>query len=353
MSSYPYDALAVNLSDVTLILSSSGTTGKPVLTFYTERDYKLWMERLVRNLKLVGIGRGDVFVNTSNQGMFTGRGYSEAASLAGAASIPVGPASPDKHLKLMVDLGITSFHAIPSFTLKMANLAKDSGLTEKLKLRKAVIGAETWSESTRRRIEESLNVDAYDNYGVAELGGPGVAIECREKDGMHVWVDHYLIEVVDPKTGEQVCEGGEGELVVTTLTREAMPLLRYRTGDIVELLPSDCSCGLKTPKISRIKGRIDEMIKIRGISLYPKIIEEIVSSMPELTGEYQIELSNIDDITVKVEIKKWVRDIDKLVNKLKSRIKELTLLNVAIRLMDEGKIEHQGKAKRVIDLRQL
>lgn len=353
LSSYPYGALAVGLSDVVLMLSSSGTTGKPILTFYTERDYKLWMERLVRNLKLIGVGRGDVFVNTSNQGMFTGRGYSEAALLAGAASIPVGPASPDKHLKLMVDLGVTSFHAIPSFALKMANLARDSELTEKLKLRKAIIGAESWSESTRKRIEEYLNVDAYDNYGVAELGGPGVAIECSEKDGMHIWSDHYLIEVVDTKTGEQVSEGEEGELVVTTLTREAMPLIRYRTGDIVELLPSECSCGLKTPKISRIKGRIDEMIKVRGISLYPKIIEEVVSSIPELTGEYQIELSNIDDITVKIEVKKWACSVDKLINGLKSRIKELTLLNVDIKLVGEGEIEHQGKAKRVVDLRKL
>ncbi|MEM0320196.1 MAG: AMP-binding protein [Candidatus Nezhaarchaeales archaeon] len=353
LSSYPYGTLAVDLNDVVLVLSSSGTTGKPVLTFYTERDYKLWMERLVRNLKLIGIGKGDIFINTSNQGMFTGRGYSEAASLAGAASIPIGPASPDKHLRFMIDLGATSFHAIPSFALKMANLAKDAGLTEKLKLRKAVIGAETWNESTRRRIEESLNVDAYDNYGVAELGGPGVAIECSEKDGLHVWADHYLIEVVDVKTGERVCEGEEGGLVVTTLTREAMPLIRYRTGDIVKLLPSECSCGLKTPKISRIKGRVDEMVKVRGISLYPKIIEEVVSSMPELTGEYQIELSNIDDITVIVEVKKWVREVDELVNELKRRIKELTLLNVAIKLVDEGKIEHQGKAKRVLDLRRL
>ena len=350
---YPYGALAVSLSDVCLMLSSSGTTGSPILTFYTEADYKLWMERLVRNLKLVGIGKGDVFVNTSNQGMFTGRGYSEAASLAGAASIPVGPASPEKHLKLMVELGVTSFHAIPSFALKMANLARDSGLADKLRLRKAVIGAETWSESTRRRIEESLNVDAYDNYGVAELGGPGIAIECSEKEGMHVWADHYLIEVVDPETGERVSEGEEGELVVTTLTREAMPLIRYRTGDVVKLLPSDCSCGLETPKISRVKGRIDEMVKVRGISLYPKIIEEVTSSMPELTGEFQVVLSGIDDITVKVEVKRWVRDVDGVVSELKKRIKELTLLSVVVEPVEEGSIVYQGKAKRVVDLRQL
>jgi len=353
LSAYPYGALAVDLSDVRLILSSSGTTGNPILTFYTESDYRLWMERLVRNLRLVGVGKGDVFVNTSNQGMFTGRGYSEAASLAGAASIPIGPASPERHLKLMIELGVTSFHAIPSFALKMANVAKDSGLADKLRLRKAVVGAETWSESTRRRIEESLNVDAYDNYGVAELGGPGIAIECSEKDGMHVWADHYLIEVVDPETGEFVGEGEEGELVVTTLTREAMPLIRYRTGDVVKLLPSDCSCGLETPKISRVKGRIDEMVKVRGISLYPKIIEEITSSMPELTGEFQIVLSGIDDITVKVEVKKRVRDVERVVSELKGRIKELTLLSVAVEPVEEGGIMHQGKAKRVVDLRQL
>ena len=353
LAAYPYGALAVAPSDVYLILSSSGTTGNPILTFYTEADYRLWMERLVRNLKLVGIGKGDVFVNTSNQGMFTGRGYSEAASLAGAASIPVGPASPERHLKLMAELGVTSFHAIPSFALKMANLARDSGLVDKLRLRKAVIGAETWSEATRRRIEESLNLDAYDNYGVAELGGPGLAIECSEKEGMHVWADHYLIEVVDPETGEGVGVGEEGELVVTTLTREAMPLIRYRTGDVVKLLPSDCPCGLETPKISRVKGRIDEMVKVRGISLYPKIVEEVTSSMPELTGEFQIVLSGIDDVTVKVEVKRWVKDVDRVVSELKGRIKELTLLSVAVEPVEEGGIVYQGKAKRVVDLRQL
>jgi phenylacetate-CoA ligase len=353
LAAYPYGALAVSLSDVCLILSSSGTTGSPILTFYTEADYRLWMERLVRNLKLVGIGKGDVFVNTSNQGMFTGRGYSEAASLAGAASIPVGPASPERHLKLMAELGVTSFHAVPSFALKMANLAEDSGLAEKLRLRKAVIGAETWSESTRKRIEGSLNVDAYDNYGVAELGGPGVAIECPEKDGMHVWADHYLVEVVDPETGERLGEGEEGELVVTTLTREAMPLIRYHTGDVVKLLPSDCPCGLETPKISRVKGRIDEMVKVRGIGLYPQIIEEVTSSMPELTGEFQVVLSGIDDITVKVEVKRWVKDVDRVVGELKARIKELTLLSVAVEPVEEGSIVYQGKAKRILDLRQL
>ena len=334
-------------------MSSSGTTGTPILTFYTEKDYELWMERLVRNLRLIGIGKGDLFVNTSNQGLFTGRGYTDAAPLAGAVLIPVGPASPEKHLKIMAELGVTSFHAIPSFTVKMANIAKDTGLTEKLKLRKAILGAESWSDATRKRIEEGLNIDTYDNYGVAELGGPGIAIECPAKDGLHVWADHYFIEVIDPETGEQLSIGEEGELVITTLTREAMPLIRYRTGDIVELMPSECSCGLKTPKISRIKGRLDEMIKVRGIGLYPKAIDEVISSIPELTGEYQIILSNLDDITVRAEVRKGVKAINELKNTLKSKIKEVTMLNVNVELVEEGAIVYQGKARRVIDLRRL
>jgi len=353
LSSYPYGSLAVELSELRLILSSSGTTGTPILTFYTKRDYELWMERLVRNLRLIGIGKGDIFVNTSNQGLFTGRGYTDAAPLAEAVLIPVGPSSPEKHLKIMVELGVTSFHAIPSHAVKMANMAKDFGLSEKLRLRKAILGAESWSEATRKRIEEGLNVDAYDNYGVAELGGPGIAIECHAKDGLHVWADHYLIEVIDPETGEQLSVGEEGELVITTLTREAMPLIRYRTGDIVRLMPSECSCGLKTPKISRIKGRLDEMIKVRGISLYPKIIEEIVSSMLELTGEYQIILSNLDDITIRVEVRRGIKTTNTLENVLKSKIKEVTMLNVNVELVEEGTITHQGKARRIIDLRQL
>ena len=353
LSSYPYGSLAVELNELRLILSSSGTTGTPILTFYTEKDYELWMERLVRNLRLIGIGKGDLFVNTSNQGLFTGRGYTDAAPLAGAVLIPVGPASPEKHLKIMAELGVTSFHAIPSFTVKMANIAKDTGLTEKLKLRKAILGAESWSDATRKRIEEGLNIDTYDNYGVAELGGPGIAIECPAKDGLHVWADHYFIEVIDPETGEQLSIGEEGELVITTLTREAMPLIRYRTGDIVELMPSECSCGLKTPKISRIKGRLDEMIKVRGIGLYPKAIDEVISSIPELTGEYQIILSNLDDITVRAEVRKGVKAINELKNTLKSKIKEVTMLNVNVELVEEGAIVYQGKARRVIDLRRL
>ncbi|RLF11427.1 MAG: phenylacetate--CoA ligase, partial [Thermoprotei archaeon] len=201
LDSYPYGALAVSLEELRLVLSSSGSTGNPVLTFYTERDYELWMERLTRNLRLVGVGKGDIFVNTSNQGLFTGRGYTDAAPLVGATLIPVGPASPEKHLKIMSELGVTSFHAIPSFTVKLANQAESMGLTERLKLRVAILGAESWSESTRRRIEDSLRLEVYDNYGVAELGGPGIAVECREKCGLHVWADHYLVEVVDPETG--------------------------------------------------------------------------------------------------------------------------------------------------------
>ncbi|MHC1636960.1 MAG: phenylacetate--CoA ligase family protein, partial [Candidatus Nezhaarchaeales archaeon] len=188
---------------------------------------------------------------------------------------------------------------------------------------------------------------------VAELGGPGIAIECPAKDGLHVWADHYFIEVIDPETGEQLSIGEEGELVITTLTREAMPLIRYRTGDIVELMPSECSCGLKTPKISRIKGRLDEMIKVRGIGLYPKAIDEVISSIPELTGEYQIILSNLDDITVRAEVRKGVKAINELKNTLKSKIKEVTMLNVNVELVEEGAIVYQGKARRVIDLRRL
>jgi len=353
LTSYPYGSLAVELDKLWLILSSSGTTGRPILTFYTKRDYELWMERLVRNLRLIGVGKGDLFVNTTNQALFTGRGYTDAASLAGAIAIPVGPASPEKHLKVMVELGVTSFHAIPSFAVKMANAARDLGLIEKLKLRKAILGAESWSDATRRRIEEGLGVDAYDNYGVAELGGPGIAVECPAKDGLHVWADHYLIEVVDPETGEQLGVGEEGELVITTLTREAMPLIRYRTGDIVKLMPSECSCGLNTPKISRIKGRLNEVVKVRGISLYPKAIEEAVASIPELTGEYQIVLSNLDDITVRAEVKRGAADVNSLRNLLRSRIKEITMLNVNIELLEEGAITHQGKARRIVDLRQL
>ena len=355
LDSYPYGALAVSLEELRLVLSSSGSTGNPVLTFYTERDYELWMERLTRNLRLVGVGKGDIFVNTSNQGLFTGRGYTDAAPLVGATLIPVGPASPEKHLKIMSELGVTSFHAIPSFTVKLANQAESMGLTERLKLRVAILGAESWSESTRRRIEDSLRLEAYDNYGVAELGGPGIAVECREKCGLHVWADHYIVEVVDPETGEQLSEGEEGELVVTTLTREAMPLIRYRTGDVVKLLPSDCSCGLRTPKISRVKARLNDMVKVRGVGLYPKAIEDAISELRELTGEYQVVLSGLDDVVVRAEFKRGLSRgmLKRVEGLLQARIKELTMLTVRVELVEEGSITHEGKAKRVVDLRRL
>jgi len=358
---YPYGALAVPLNKVVRAHSSSGTLGKPVLTFYTKSDLEKWYNLLARNLWAIGVRPGDMFQNTVSHGLFTGIGYLFGAERLGCTVIPYGPAGAEKQLKAMVELGVTVFHAVPSFALKLADLAEEWSLKNgrDLRLSLAIIGAEFWSEHSRKRIENALGIEAYNNYGLAEVCGPGVAVETPEHKGlMHVWADHFYIEVIDPKTGENVDEGEEGELVITTLQREAMPLIRYRTGDIVKLIGYDCGLRPGHPLISWIKGRVDDMVKVKGVGLYPESVERIVMKYHELRPDYLIVLTGYDKVKVLIETKKNITEkrVNDIVEEIRRKLKEETFIRISVEVVEQGKIDKirgTGKVKRILDLRKL
>lgn len=357
---YPFGALAVPINKVLRIHSSSGTTNKPVTTFYTKRDLKIWSELMARGFACVGARKGDIFQNTTSQGMFTGGlGLIQGAERFGITVIPFGSGSPEKQLEIMRDFGVTIFHAIPSFALRlMEALEANDGIRNSLKLRIGILGAEPWTKEMRKKIENGLGIDAFNNYGLAEVGGPGVAIECKFKSGLHIWEDHFLAEIIDPKTGEPLDIEEEGELVITPLTREAMPLIRYRTGDITKFIDGSCECGRTHIRVDWMRGRIDDMIKVRGIGLYPSTIEQIIASHKETNGNFLIVLSGIDDITVKVEVNNGVSGkadvIERLKQEIFDEIKRATQLRTTVEILPPGTLPRsEGKAKRIMDLRRL
>ncbi|MCQ5362739.1 MAG: phenylacetate--CoA ligase [Candidatus Verstraetearchaeota archaeon] len=357
---FPFGALAVPLQRVLRIHTSSGTTNKPITTFYTKRDLRIWSELMARGLACAGARKGDVFQNTTSQGLFTGGlGLIQGAERLGLTVVPLGSANAEKQLETMRDFGVTVFHAIPSFALRLMEcLESQNGLRSSLKIRIGVLGAEPWTKEMRKKIEEGLEIDAFNNYGLAEVGGPGVAIECQSKSGLHVWEDHFLAEIIDPKTGEQLGLEEEGELVITPLSREAMPLLRFRTGDITRFIDGPCECGRTHRKIDWMRGRIDDMIKVRGIGIYPSTIERIVASHKESNGNFLILLSGIDDITVKVEVNNgFAKDqavMERLRHEIFEEIKGATLLRTNVEVLPPGSIPRsEGKAKRVLDTRRL
>ncbi|RLE49436.1 MAG: phenylacetate--CoA ligase [Candidatus Methanomethylicota archaeon] len=355
---HPFGSLAVPLSEVVRIHTSSGTTQKPIASFYTLNDLEEWSNLVARNLAAIGARKGDIFINTSSQGLFTGGlGYIQGAQKLGLTVIPLGSASPEKQLEYMKDFGVTVFHAIPSFALRIAEVAKQTGILDQLRLRLAILGAEPWTEAMRSKIEDSLGIEAFNNYGLAEVCGPGVAVECRAKSGLHVWEDHFIVEVVDPKTGENLDVEEEGELVITPLSREAMPLIRYRTGDIAKILDvRGCDCGRTHIKISWIKGRIDDMIKVRGIGLYPSAVEEVIATKKACTGHYLIVLRGLDELVLQVEVDDEVlkngEAMFRLKNKIEEELKRTTMLRFDVQLLPSGSLPRSdGKAKRVVDER--
>ncbi|MHA2061440.1 MAG: phenylacetate--CoA ligase family protein, partial [Candidatus Sifarchaeia archaeon] len=357
---FPYGLLGVPMEKVVRIHATSGTTGTPSTAFYTERDIDIWTELIARNLTCIGVTAADRFQNTVSHGLFTGgMGYLQGAERVGAMVIPFGGGMTLKQLEFMRDFKVTSFHAIPSFGLKMAETAKKEGITGELFLRLGMLGAENWSEGTRKKIEESLQIDAYDNYGLTELVGPGVSCECPEKNGMHVWEDHFLFEIIDPETDEQLGENEAGELVLTALTKEAFPAIRFRTRDLTSLLDGEvCGCGRTHQRISRIKGRIDDGFIIRGVNIFPKQIEEVIMHFPEIGYNYYIKLWTkgvMDEITVYAETNNY-NDPEariKLQQDINKALYETVRIRVNVELVEEDGIPRQeGKAKRLLDERE-
>jgi phenylacetate-CoA ligase len=359
---YPYGMLAVPREEIVRIHASSGTTGKPTIVAYTRRDIDTWAELMARVLTSAGITKRDTMQLIYNYAFFTGGlGFHYGAERVGAAVIPSGVGNSEKQLLTMRDLGVTAFSSTPSYALYLAEFAANQGIdVREFEVERGIFGAEPWSEEMRRRIEEAYDIVAYDNYGLSELCGPGVAVECEAREGMHVWSDHFLLEVIDPQTREPLGPGEKGELVFTTLTKEAMPLLRYRTRDVSMLLEDECSCGRTHPRIARLMGRSDDMLIIRGVNVFPSQVEHVLMSFPEVAEHYQIvvdQQGTMDVLQVNVEVTERIfrgeaEELLKLKNSLETKLKSVLGVKAKVKFVEPGTIPRsQGKAQRVVDLR--
>ncbi|WP_147821080.1 phenylacetate--CoA ligase family protein [Salidesulfovibrio onnuriiensis] len=361
-SQYPYGLLTRSLDDFVRLHASSGTTGTPTAVFYTQKDIDQWADLMARSMYAVGVRRSDVLQNMSGYGLFTGGlGIHYGSERLGCLTVPAGAGNTRRQIKLIRDFSVTVLHIIPSFALYFAQKVVEEGFDPaEMPWKVALIGAEPHTEETRRRIEELMHIKAYNSYGLSEMNGPGVAFECTEQTGMHVWEDAYIAEIIDPATGEHVAEGEVGELVMTTLTREGMPIIRYRTRDLTRFIPGQCACGRTHRRIDRITGRADDMLIIKGVNIYPMQIEQVLMAMPEVGQNYVIELIRegfMDQIRVKVEVKEeyFVEDMRVLRNLQKSiaaRLCNEILVTPRVELVMHDAIpKAAGKAVRVVDLR--
>lgn len=362
---YPYGLFAVPLRDVVRLHASSGTSGKPVVAGYTRNDVKTWSRLVARVLVAAGAGRDDVVQIALGYGLFTGGiGFHYGAEAVGAAVIPASSGGTRRQVSIMQDYRTSVFVATPSYALHLAETlcAMDVNVNS-LSLRYGLFGAETWTEAMRAAIEDRLKLTATDNYGLSEIMGPGVAGECLEKAGMHVNEDHFLIEIVDPATGERLADGEEGELVVTTLTKEAFPMIRFRTGDITRILPDPCPCGRTMRRIGRIVGRCDDMLIIRGVNVFPSRIEALLLEVEGTTPNYRIVLDRhgaLDQALLEVEptealLFDRVSEHQALLEKLERRLSSELGVGIGVRLVEPGSLARgqEGKTIRVVDRRSL
>ena len=359
--SYPFGMSAVPLSRVVRLHSSSGTTGTPTVILHTQRDLDEWANAVARCLYMVGLRPGDIFQNSSGYGMFTGGlGFQYGAERLGMLTVPAAAGNTKRQIKFITDFGTTALHAIPSYAGRLYEVMEEMGIDPRrdTHLRTLIIGAEPHSEEQRRRIEQMLGVKAYNSFGMSEMCGPGVAFECTEQNGLHIWEDYYIVEIVDPMTLEPVPEGEVGELVLTTINREAMPLLRYRTRDLTRILPGECPCGRHHLRLDRMKGRSDDMIILKGVNIFPIQIETVLMQFAELGNDYLITLTNEeanDLMTVEVELNAFSDDyrrLQVLTKEITRQLKDEILITPVVRLVSKGLLPKQeGKAVRVRDLR--
>jgi len=359
---YPFGLFASPMSDVVRLHASSGTTGKPIVVAYTREDVEVWSEVMARTFAACGLHRGDVLQNAFGYGLFTGGlGAHYGAETLGATVIPISGGNTDRQIMVMRDFGVTALCATPSYFLHVIERAGELGVDMKaLPLRVGVFGAEPWSDAMRVRIQADAGIKAFDIYGLSEIIGPGVASECSAQDGLHVFEDHFYPEIIDPATGEPLPDGSEGELVLTTLSKKAMPMIRYRTRDITSILPERCSCGRTLRRIRRIGRRSDDMFIIRGVNVYPSQVEAALLAVEGTLPHYQIILTReqgLDQITVEVEVTSEVfsdkiRALEDVRARLAHAIEHILGIRVGLRLVEPRSIERsQGKAKRVIDRR--
>ncbi len=363
-ANYPVGLLTEPVAKMVRLHVSSGTTGTPTAILYTQKDLDTWADLMARCMYMVGIRPWDIFQNLSGYGLFTGGlGIHYGAERLGCLTIPAGAGNSKRQIKLLKDFRVTAIHIIPSYALHLSTVFDEIGLAPKeLHLKIALIGAEPHTEETRQRIEEIYGVKAYNSYGLSEMNGPGVAFECMEQNGMHLWEDAYLLEVVDPDTLEPLPPGEVGELVLTTLNREGMPLIRYRTKDLTAILSGECPCGRVHRRIARITGRADDMIILKGVNIYPMQVEKVLMSIPEVGQNYLIILEKenyIDQMRIQVEIKdeyfvEDMRVLKKLQEKIARRLREEILITPRVELVEHKSLpRNEGKAIRVIDKRNL
>jgi phenylacetate-CoA ligase len=359
----PARFLTVDMDDIVRLHSSSGTTGQATVIFHTARDIEEWAELVARCMYMAGVRRSDVFQNMMGYGLFTGGlGFHYAAERIGAMVIPAGSGNSKRQIQLMRDFHTTVVHIIPSYALYLLEVFAELGLDPRADtgLRIAFIGAEPHTEGLRRRVEESYGVEAFNSYGLSEMCGPGVAFECPAKQGMHVWEDSFLMEVVDPLTLEPVEEGEEGELVFTSLNREGMPLLRYRTRDLASIRTGACPCGRAHRRISRIKGRSDDMFIVKGVNVFPMQVEKVLLGVLGVGSNYQIVLDTVgvmDEMRVLVEVagELWhgeVRELNSLRRRIMEELRQEVLITPLVELVEPGSLPAgEGKAERVLDKR--
>ena len=362
---YPFGICCVPMKDCLRLHSSSGTTGNPTVVLHSKKDLDEWATAVARCLWMVGSRPEDVFQNSAGYGMFTaGLGFQYGAEKVGMLTVPAAAGNTTRQIKFIKDFGTTVLHAIPSYASRIYEVMKDEGVDPRkdTKLRVLCIGAEPHSEEQRKRIEDNLGVKAYNSYGISEMMGPGVAFECQEQNGLHIWEDYFIVEIIDPVTLEPVPEGELGELVLTTINREAMPLLRYRTRDLTRILPGDCPCGRHHKRLARLQGRSDDMIILKGVNIFPIQIEKILLKFKELSTDYLITLETKesgDTMTIDVELSQLFTDDYKRLQALEKDItrllKDEILITPKVRLVSKGTlaVSDDKKAVRVKDLRKL
>jgi phenylacetate-CoA ligase len=361
-TAYPYGMFAVPLRDIVRVHSSSGTTGQISVVGYTKGDIDRWADLMARTFAAAGATEDDIVQVTYGYGLFTGGlGAHYGSERLGALTIPLSGGNTKRQVQILKDFGTTVLACTPSYALLIAETAREMGIDPvALPVRVGVFGAEPWSEGMRRQIEEELGLTAIDIYGLSEVLGPGVATECVHQDGLHVFEDHFIVEVVDPDTLDPLPDGEMGEVVFTTLTKEGIPVIRYRTRDISRIIPEPCPCGRTMRRIERVTGRTDDMLIIRGVNVYPSQIEQVLMGIPMVAPHYQLVLTkrgSMDHVEVHVEVSPEfsfdeVRELERLQGRVKSEIESALAVSIAVKLVEPKSIARsEGKAVRVVDLR--
>ena len=364
---YPFGLQAAPQSEIIRIHASSGTTGNPTIVGYTRKDISIWSECMARSLTAYGVSRDDTFSVSYGYGLFTGGlGAHNGVEMVGAAVVPASTGNTEKHARLIRDLGITGIACTPSYALYLAETMDKLGITrDQIKLRVGAFGAEPWTENMRTEIQERLGLKGFNLYGLSEVMGPSVSYECDEQNGSHINEDHFFPEIIDPVTLEPLPDGQTGELVFTTLTKEGMPVLRYRTRDLCSLLPGECPCGRTNVRMSAIAGRTDDMLIIRGINVFPSQVESVVLTMKEFAPVYMLivdRINNLDTLMVQVELRPDYFNatldtpaaIDELERRFADKLRSVLSINAKVQIKAPGTIERsQGKSVHVIDKRKL